>query len=295
MDKNKPFSATVPQSEHGKRLDAAMGALFPDMGLRARRRLWEWCRVLLDGREVSPGEYVRAGQRLELVPEATEPESDLWGELRLVASSDKYCAVFKPAGLPSARISGGRNKSAEEYLRENWATFGQGRPPLLCNRLDTETSGLLLLAFGQDNLESFKTMEAAGEVKKHYLALVSGQAPAELYLDRRLNMAGRAKTLVLDEPDPDKSRHTLVRRLEFMQHKDCEASVLDVCIRRGARHQIRAHLASAGLPIIGDALYGGAADTLMYLHHRRIEFEAFAAEEAAPWAFIPRAAGFQSP
>lgn len=316
MDKIKAVSAIVDENAHGQRLDAALASLYPQLGLRARRRLWEWCRVLLDGREAGPGAYVRAGQKIEVVPtgagQGTGPagaESPLWGEVRIVAATESYAAAYKPGGLPSARVSGGRNYSVEEYLRENWAKFGAGEAPLLCNRLDTPTSGLLLLSFGPKNLERFKTLEAAGAVKKYYYALVRGAAPDELYLDRALDTAGREKTLVRPEADRDATRHSAARRLSLLERAGEECSLLEVLIKRGARHQIRAHLASAGFPIVGDSMYGtgagesaassaGSAENgIMHLHHCRIAFEGFSAEAPPPWpAFTAWAeAGFQSP
>lgn len=281
----------MPEDDDGKRLDAALGTLYPSLGLRARRRLWEWHRVFLDGRAVGPGAYVRAGQRIELVDdvgEAPEPEASLWGEIRIAALTADYAALFKPGGLPSARVGGGRNYSVEEYLRKNWGRFAGGDAPLLCNRLDTGTSGLLLLAFGQDKLERFRMLEAAGAVKKNYYALVRGTAPDELYLDNALDISGHKKTLARSAPDPDATRHSAARRLAVFEHDGAEASLLDVLIRRGARHQIRAHLACAGFPILGDLLYGGesngTAGNIMYLHHYRIAFEGFCAEVPPSWA-----------
>lgn len=305
----KHASAIVPENDHGKRLDAALATLYPEFGLRARRRLWGWCRVLLDGRAAGPGVYVRAGQRIEVIQPGVEKavsESDRWAEIHLVTASSDYAAVFKPAGIPSARVDGSDRRSAEEYLTENWAYYGEGVPPLLCNRLDTATSGLLLLAFGQENLERFRALEAEGAVKKYYYALVRGVPPATSYLDSALNMADREKTLVLHEPDPDPVRHTAVRRLAMFKRGRGNISLLEVLIRRGARHQIRAHLAEAGFPIMGDVLYGDPADAAaednMYLHHYRISFADFCAEAQPDWSeaapLTPTAeseAGFQLP
>lgn len=294
MDKNKQFGAVfgiISQDDEGKRLDAALAAFYPDMGLRARRRLWEWCRVLLDGRAAGPGAYARAGQTLEIIPlESASPGDDfLWKGVRVINSTDSFCAIFKPAGLPSAAVKGGRNHSVEEFVRDNWSRFGAGEPPLLCNRLDTPTSGLLLWAFGRDNVERFRVLETEGRVEKRYYALVRGAAPEELYMDSALDMAGREKTRVLDTPDADRARHSAAVRLALLERKGEEASLMDVTIRRGARHQIRAHLAAAGFPIIGDALYGFGGD-MLFLHNYRVSFAGFSAEEAPAWPVpIPEA------
>lgn len=291
MEKSEfsPLSAIIGQDEAGKRLDAALERHCPGLGLRARRRLWEWCRITLDGREAAPGAIVRAGQKLEVLPLRTAgPGTDLpWGEIRPLEATPAFCAIYKPGGIASARLDGGGRYSAEEYVLDNWPALGlpaaPPAAPMLCNRLDAATSGLLLWAFGMKNYESFRAMEARGEALKHYLALVRGQTPDELYLDAALGTDGGGKTRVFARAEPDAVRHTRARRLAVIECAGHAASLLEVQIRRGARHQIRAHLGAAGFPIIGDKLYGGEAAPVMYLHHRRIEFPAFAAEAPAPW------------
>lgn len=291
MDKDKldlPVSGVVAEADGGKRLDAALAQFFPLLGLRARRRLWQWCRVLLDGREAGPGEYVRAGQRLELIPldNSGDAQEQSWHEVKLVARTADYFSVYKPGGLASARISGGAGCSVEEFVLNNPNLFGLSGVAFLCNRLDTPTSGLLLWALSQEALERFRLLEGLGAVEKRYHALVRGLAPDELHLDFALDTAARAKTRVLAHPDSDKTRHTHACRMAQREYAGALASLLDVMIKRGARHQIRAHLAAAGFPIIGDALYGSLAEggDIMHLHHYRIAFEGFLAEIPAPWA-----------
>lgn len=290
MDKNKNIAAVsgiISPADNGKRLDAALASFYPGLGVRARRRLWEWCQILLDGREVGAGAEVRTGQQLEIIPVSLPDTAAkvLCGDLRLVAQSAAFCAIYKPAGLPSAMIKGSGTYSAEEYVSANWRRFGSGQPPLLCNRLDTGTSGLLLWAFGQENLAHFRAIEAEGLVEKRYFALVQGEAPENMHIDRALNVSNREKTQVLEQPDQDTTRHTVLNRVALRKLDAETVSILDVTIRRGGRHQIRAHLAWAGFPIVGDALYGESGG-LMYLHHYRITFSGFSAEFEAPWAFM---------
>lgn len=276
-----------------------MAKLFPEFGLRARRRIWDWCRVNLDGRAAGPGEEVRAGRLIEVFPlepaESSGPSST--AELRIIAATAEFCAICKPAGLPSARIGGSQRQSAEELVSANWAelvqTWQSSNPgldwppaaPQLCNRLDNDTSGLLLWAFGPEQMARLRELEAAGAVKKLYYALVENEAPAGMVLDRALNTANRDTTLVLAEAEPDSARHTVTRRLEVLDNlAGSPRSLLEIMINRGARHQIRAHLASAGYPIVGDALYGkkNGAGT-MYLHHFSISFEGFNAFAGPDW------------
>ena len=60
-------------------------------------------------------------------------------------------------------------------------------------------------------------------------------------------------------------------------------TLLQITIQRGARHQIRAHLAAAGHPIVGDHLYGRHPGRVMYLHHAAISLPGFEAQCPPPW------------
>lgn len=279
--------------EEGRRLDAVLVRIFPALGLRARRRLCLSGCVQVQGRAAGPGRRLRCGERVSaaplIFPAAAPPE------LRLLTREADYCAFFKPAGLASARIKGGGAPSAEFYIQRHWASIGQGDSgpaPLLCNRLDTATSGILLGAFSRQALQRFRELEQGGLADKLYYALVRGLAPERLRLEQTLDTDGGNKAHCLPRREEDRTRHTVILRLallppgqgpEGLAHS---VSLLQAHILRGARHQIRAHLAGAGLPIIGDSLYdpcAAASRAPLYLHHARLSFPGFSVEAPPPW------------
>ena len=189
--------------------------------------------------------------------------------------------------------------SLEELLAETWQERFTARPILL-NRLDLLTSGIVLVAFSQDALRQYQDWEQTRQVRKTYYALVHGAAGTDLRLTRRLDMDSRIKTRVLDKEDPDSARHTTARTLTVFSGPEAAAlaaslgletasetmTLLQISIQRGARHQIRAHLADAGHPIVGDHLYGRHPGRIMYLHHAAIGLPDFDAQCPPPW---PRA------
>lgn len=299
---------TCDASMNRQRLDAALEKIFPELGLRARRRLWDWCAISVDGKSAKPGYELKTGQLVKV--ECHEPaglnEQSAAGAcgLELVAATGDYCAVYKPAGLPSAEIAGSPGNSAEALINSNWGRLSAGfalevgaNPPVLCNRLDTATSGLLLCAFSQQALDNFRELEANGRVDKAYYALVGGAAPQHLCMEQELDTANRAKTKLLEALNPDVTRHTRANLLhvysrgEVFEYFGETVSLLQLNIKRGARHQIRAHLAGAGFPIVGDGLYGDSPLTAktrqMYLHHAGISFEGFSANIPPDWDLWP--------
>lgn len=279
-----PFSFTVPRSAGTLRLDAALGFALPGTGLRARRRLWEHCRISVNSRQREPGYAVAGGDSILI--EALEPHSPAaqpdYKPETLVSGAD-YLAFAKPCGLHSARVAGSPEPSLEALLDERL---------ILLTRLDKATSGIVLAARSPEAAARFRTWEADGAVEKRYLAVLRGRLEAPLTATGRLCTANTAVTRVLEENDPDPARHTTARPLRGLPEHSALAdgislTLAEVLIHRGARHQIRAHLAQAGYPLFGEDLYApavpGLAPGRLFLHHAEVVFPGFRASCRPPW------------
>ena len=162
---------------------------------------------------------------------------------------------------------------------------------------------MVIAAKTQDAADRFRELEDFGAVEKLYLLLVHGAVPAPLQIMNKLDVAKRKITRVLTEADPDPLRHTTVLPLletTVPEDPSSTASMLMAAISKGARHQIRAHIASQGYPIVGDPLYAHMKDgkvlshpssahtdftaqPTMYLHHYQIEIGSFSATCPPPW------------
>ena len=318
---NQPSLITaILKGMKGSRLDFALSSALPGHGLRARQRLCKNGGVRAGAKTLSSGFILPSDDfqvQLLLGPddfcqgrmEETKSPSLRPPGIFLVAVNRNFAAIAKPPGLATARIKGASSQSLEgllpgiwpellhEYAQETRDSLGDDLPslpvPMTVNRLDGLTSGLVMTAFGRDNAALFRRHESAGEVEKLYYALVRGLLNEDLLLDKRLDMRNRDKTLVLDEVDPDKLRHSRVNPLKTFSEPGGSVTLVRVCIKRGARHQIRAHLANAGFPICGDVLYtfsGSVSEKSsfndrLYLHHAHISFPGFSADLAPGWSF----------
>jgi 23S rRNA pseudouridine1911/1915/1917 synthase len=278
---------TVPSALAGARLDKVLAGIMPGASLRLRRRLCEAGRVVVDGRGRGPAYKVGAGQTIMLLePEEKREKESMSHEnlnLSVIGREGDFAAVYKPGGVHSAAIEGKSGPSVEGALP---VLFPDAAPELL-NRLDFLTSGLLLVALTPAGARAYHAAEEAGEVKKFYLAEVRGRLDGLVSVRNRLDTDDRKTTRVLADEDPDVRRWTDVTALSH--DHELETTRVRCLIMKGARHQIRAHLASLGHPIVGDPLYGGAAEAApgghggMRLHHQRIELPGFSAEVEAPF------------
>lgn len=307
----------------GQRLDAALAVVLAVLGdevpgLRGRRRLLEQGRVLVDGRPAPASRRLRAGERISLLPGAEPlPEAlpeDGEGPRRL-SCQGRWQAFYKPAGWHSVSLAGGGGRSLEAVIPSLWDRDHVPAAWTLLQRLDARTSGIVCAAVAPDaatlaaTVEDFRRAEARGRCRKGYLALLHGELAGEACVRHDLDMARRRVVRVLESESPDPGRWTWFRPLRVWHGDACRAlaralspdpALSDDClprtltlagcaIRRGARHQIRAHAAALGHALWLDGLYGpplprSLADGqgAFFLHHGALSLP------GARWMLPPR-------
>lgn len=303
---DEPVSIVVGECEAGQRLDAVLERLLPGMGLRGRRRTCELGRALVNGRARPAAYKVRSGDVLA----SAEPEETFAVKALASGAIPAPCvlhpetgegsglaALFKPAGMHSEALAGkpGTSLGSPEIL--DTLLPAPGERARLLNRLDWATSGIVMAAVNTEGERRWKAAQEGGLTRKYYLALLQGYLDGERLVKQRLILKGRERVLVEMADHPDSRRHTLIVPLariapECLRNRtvsEGEATLAGCLILKGARHQIRAHAAALGHPLLGDTRYG--AEPLIVdctendpqsvehflLHHGRIELPGFMA------------------
>jgi 23S rRNA pseudouridine1911/1915/1917 synthase len=234
----------------GLRIDQALAALVPGMSRRGARALLESGAVYLEGRRCrTASKFVLEGATLSIEDDETrsvlvEPE------VRILWEGEGIKALDKPAGIPFAPTrSSVRGTLLYALARQLRRPVNQLYP---VHRLDTPTSGAILVALESQAAAFLNRALQTGQVTKSYLAWVAGAPePAEgdwVWPLSEVREDGRV------HPDP-RGRPALTR-YGILEARG-GAALLQLQPVTGRTHQLRAHCALAGHPILGDKTYGG--------------------------------------
>jgi 23S rRNA pseudouridine1911/1915/1917 synthase len=245
---------TVRPEYDGWRLDHFLAARIPRL---SRNRIQQMIRSQreLGGLALRPASRVHAGAQVRLLRPAPE-EPPVPRSFVVLHADDALLAIDKPAGLPVHATARFHKNTLVALLRER---FGDA-VPIMAHRLDRETSGLLLLGVTPEASVALKRAFRERAVEKRYLAIVHGQPPDEGVCDEPLapdtHSGIRVRMEVAAGGLPSRTRfRTCARRGAF--------SLVEARPETGRQHQIRAHLAALGHPVVGDKLYGVPPDVFL--------------------------------
>ena len=168
--------------------------------------------------------------------------------LQIVYEDDNILVVNKPTKL---EVTGTNSLTSLVHKKYDNSSF-QYMP---CHRLDRNTTGLVLFAKNKTALDILNKKFKNHEIEKHYLALVYGIPKKETLKMEAYLFKDSKKSLVYISDSFKKGYKKIITYYNIIKRYE-NSSVLDIQIETGRTHQIRAHLAHIGHPIIGDGKYG---------------------------------------
>ncbi len=263
----------IGPNEEGQRFDKYLAKLFKNMPNGLMHKQLRNKNITLNGQKANGNEITRNGDLVKVymadetiakfkgTDKASEPSdlADLSGKLQIVYLNDDILIADKPIGVLSQK-AGCDDISMNEYLISYLTEKGLYTPdseafkPSFCNRLDRNTSGLMVAGITLAGLQKMSDIIRDRSIGKYYLAVVTGKISAPSLLDGYLIKDEKSnKVSVLNAEIPGSS-HIVSSYKPLYTSEDF--TVLEVKLCTGKSHQIRAHLASIGHPIIGDAKYG---------------------------------------
>lgn len=261
---------SVREQEAGQRLDKLLSRYLKEAPRSFFYKMLRKKNITLNGKKADGSEKVQAGDEIRIfLADATyekfagiqkkEQEYPVT-ELDIIYEDEHILLVNKPVGMLSQKAEA-KDVSLNEYVLGYLQRSGQwkeaestGFRPSVCNRLDRNTSGIVVCGKSMAALQQMSELLRDRSMHKYYQCLVVGKVTESrriqgfLWKDPSTN-----KVQILEEMKKD-AQPIVTEYRPVVSGED--RSLLEICLITGRSHQIRAHLASIGHPVIGDYKYG---------------------------------------
>lgn len=256
---DKTLTFVIPAGLSGKRADAVLPDLLPELTRSRIKKLIEEKNILVDGSPIKPSRKLGPGETVHVTIPAPAPLEAAPEDIQInVIYEDEYIAVIdKPAGMtvhPGAGVAGGTLVNALLHHLGGLSGVGGKVRPGIVHRLDKNTSGVIVVAKDDASHNSLAAQFKSRSVEKRYLAIVEGVMKTDSgSISSRIGRHPADRKKMSSKAPSGRESLTLWK----VRKKLRGATLVEARPRTGRTHQIRVHFSETGHPLLADEVYGG--------------------------------------
>lgn len=258
----------INKNDSGQRTDKFILKAVPKLPKSLLYKYIRLKRIKLNGKRCEISQFLTEGDVLTLYindeffeNKKIEPKITDTKKLNIIYEDNNIIIVNKPSGMDVHKGSEKSGDTLIDIIRSYLIRNGDFEPdsestfsPAVCNRLDRNTTGLVIAAKNAVSLREINERIRAREIEKHYLCICCGKPPKKHFTETAFLKKGQ-HNLVKISPSPKEDYKKIITEFSEVSYKN-NLSLIKINLITGRTHQIRAHSAFLGFPVLGDGKYG---------------------------------------